>query len=248
MKSKTCRITGFVILISALSFIVLDGFVSLPENGSKLCVCDSSLIQNLTPTAEKDEILGELRFEGFGFVKQFSAEYGVDFRLILAIIKQESQFNSDARSDRGAIGFMQLMPVTNAEISEVLELDGTQPHRENLKAGIYYFAQLLELFKDCEPEDRICFALAAYNAGPMRVYDAQELAAYMGENPHHWSTIQNVLPLLSKRYYSLHKSVWNNGKPRSGYFGSSRQTETYVENTLRIFNIYKNLIRSGNSG
>ena len=81
-------------------------------------------------------------------------------------------------------------------------------------------------------------ALAAYNAGPSRVYDAQELAAYMGEDPSSWRAVAKALPLLSKRYYSLHALVWNDARPKYGYYGSSRQTITYVD---RVMNSYETL-------
>ncbi len=106
------------------------------------------------------------------------------------------------------------MPVTNSEISEELDMKESYLPDENLKAGIYYFSKLYELFKGETEEDRLSLALAAYNAGPSRIYDAQELAAYLGENPSRWSSIQTMLPLLSKRYYSLHQSVWKITGPR----------------------------------
>jgi membrane-bound lytic murein transglycosylase F len=174
----------------------------------------------------------------FSSVRQYAAEYGVDYRLILAIIRQESRFDREALSDRGASGMMQIMPVTNAEISSQLEILDPGHPRENLRAGIYYFAKLSRLFKNASPDDRMSLALAAYNAGPSRVYDAQELAAYMGEDPSSWRAVAKALPLLSKRYYSLHALVWNDARPKYGYYGSSRQTITYVD---RVMNSYATL-------
>ena len=133
---------------------------------------------------------------------------------------------------------MQIMPVTETEISNELALKDIHLSKENIRAGTYYFARLLDLFPDSKPEDRLRLALASYNAGPSRVYDAQELAAYLGENPCIWSSIQTVLPLLSKRYYSLHRAVWSEGKPPKGYFGSWRQTTAYVENIMKTYLSY----------
>jgi membrane-bound lytic murein transglycosylase MltF len=127
------------------------------------------------------------------------------------------------------------MPVTSAEIAENIDLDESHVVAGNIQSGIYYFTKLFQLFPNTNPIDHLCLTLAAYNAGPSRIYDAQELAAYMGENPNSWSTIQKILPLLSKRYYSLHQAVWSDGRPRSGYFGSSHQTISYVENTMKIY-------------
>lgn len=177
----------------------------------------------------------EMEREDFFAVRKYAAEYGVDYRLILAIIRQESRFDREAVSGRGAAGMMQIMPVTNAEITSQLEiLDPSHP-RENVRAGIYYFAKLARLFKNASPDDRLSLALAAYNAGPSRIYDAQELAAYMGEDPSTWRAVARALPLLSKRYYSLHAHVWDAARPKYGYYGSSRQTITYVDRVMTTY-------------
>ena len=175
----------------------------------------------------------------FKSVRKFSQEYGIDERLVLAIIKQESQFDENAVSYRGARGLMQIMPVTNMELVEELDLPKSSHPRENIHAGIYYFSKLYSLFKTGTKGDRIRLALAAYNAGPSRIYDAQDLAAYLGENPNEWRSIRNVLPLLSKRYYSLHQAVWDETKPPAGYFGSWRETSAYVDAIMKTYKGYR---------
>ena len=164
--------------------------------------------------------------------------YGVDYRFILAIIKQESQFDENAVSKCGARGLMQIMPQTNMELNEELDLVETQLPAQNVVAGIYYFSKLYDLFEGANREDRLKLALASYNAGPSRIYDAQELAAYFGEDPSKWSAIQNMLPLLSKRFYSLHELVWKGSKPPAGYFGGWRQTTMYVDAVMKTYRRY----------
>ena len=180
-----------------------------------------------------------LEWDQFQNVKECADEYHIDWQLILAIIKQESQFDQDAVSWRGAQGLMQLMPVTNVELSNELNLSVARLPEENIRVGVYYFSKLLDLFKLAPPEDRYCLALAAYNAGPGRIYDAQELAAYFNENPNSWSTIRHLLPLLSKRYYSLHQLIWKDGKPHNGYFGGGSQTIAYVGEVMNTFHSSK---------
>ncbi|MBU1297972.1 MAG: transglycosylase SLT domain-containing protein [Bacteroidetes bacterium] len=154
----------------------------------------------------------------------------IDWRLIMAIINQESQFDENAVSYRGAQGLMQLMPVTQMEFDDPDKIGANAFHPQtNIKMGINYFVKLYRLFELAPKQDRIKLTLAAYNAGPSRIYDAQDIAAYLGENPFSWRAIQNALPLLSKRYYTLHQSIWDGGKPRNGYFGSWRQTVSYVQ-------------------
>lgn len=183
-------------------------------------------------------------------IRRNAKAYGIDWRLILAIMKQESYFNNDAISERGAYGLMQVMPRTGLEIANELGFDDLyQPHK-NITGGTFYLAKLYDLFEGAPPEDRLKLALASYNAGPGRIYDAQEVAAYLSENPYSWQVIQKALPLLSKRYYTLHKSVWparpqsgwDGGKPRNGYFGKSRQTILYVEKVVENYERYKSLL------
>ncbi len=189
----------------------------------------------------RESSFGGVAWDQFITVKQCAREYHVDWQLIVAMIKQESKFDADAVSMRGARGLMQLMPVTNMEVASELNLSTPYLPEANIQAGVYYFSKLLDLFKSASPEDRFCLALAAYNAGPGRIYDAQELAAYFNENPFSWSTIQHLLPLLSKRYYSLHQNIWKDGKPRSGYFGSGQQTITYVGEVMNTYNSAKKI-------
>jgi len=172
-------------------------------------------------------------------IKENSATYGFDWRLILAVMKQESQFDPKAKSHRGASGFMQMMPRTRAEIARKLNLkDITQP-KNNIRGGIYYMSRLYRLFDGAEESDRIKLTLAAYNAGIRRIYDAQEVAAYFHEDPTRWRSIQDALPLLSKRFYTLHGNVWPEKKPRAGWFGNSTETVAYVENILTYYDEYR---------
>ena len=89
--------------------------------------------------------------------------------LILAVIRQESEFDQRADSHAGAKGLMQLMTYTAKLVSKQAKLSYSKkklkndPHY-NIKLGSYYLAGLLEEYEGSYP-----FALAAYNAGPKRV-------------------------------------------------------------------------------
>jgi len=86
-------------------------------------------------------------------------KYGVDKKLVMAVIEVESGFNAAAVSSAGAQGLMQIMPETGRD----LDLDDPFDPSENIDAGIRYLRYLLDTF----PDRRL--AVAAYNAGPNAV-------------------------------------------------------------------------------
>ena len=92
-----------------------------------------------------------------------------DPALILSIIRQESEFDTSARSRVGAQGLMQLMPYTAKTVSKQAKLGYsksklTTDPEYNINLGSHYIAGLISNYKGSYP-----FATAAYNAGPKRV-------------------------------------------------------------------------------
>lgn len=172
-------------------------------------------------------------------IKRYSERYGFDWRLILAIIKQESRFSHSAESRKGASGLMQIMPVTEQEVAGKLDLEDLSHPENNIHGGIFYLRRLYQMFEGAAEADRIKLTLAAYNAGVSRVYDAQEMAAYFHERPSEWVAVRDALPLLSKRFYTLHRSVWNQDKPKSGWFGGAKQTIKYVDAVMDFYDEYR---------
>jgi soluble lytic murein transglycosylase-like protein len=93
-------------------------------------------------------------------IKEHAVDHGVDVGLVRAVIQAESAFNPRARSVKGAMGLMQLMPATAAEYGVNDPYDPAQ----NIKAGVAYLRSLLTKYSDNQE-----LALAAYNAGPKAV-------------------------------------------------------------------------------
>jgi soluble lytic murein transglycosylase-like protein len=93
-------------------------------------------------------------------INENAAAHGVSPQLVRAVIQQESAFNPRAVSNKGAMGLMQLMPATAAELGVSDPFDPS----ENIRGGVTYLKGLLRKF-----EHNIELALAAYNAGPNAV-------------------------------------------------------------------------------
>lgn len=92
-------------------------------------------------------------------ILRYSAQRQLDPRLVQAVIQAESGYNARALSNRGAMGLMQLMPATAAE----LRITDPYDPEENIRGGTAYLSRLLDHF------GRLEVALAAYNAGPTAV-------------------------------------------------------------------------------
>jgi membrane-bound lytic murein transglycosylase F len=157
------------------------------------------------PTRIRTHVTDRARVTG-GFspydelVRKYAEQYGFDWRLIVAVMYQESRFDPLAHSFAGARGLMQMLPRTADELGfEDLEDPETAIH-----AGIKYLDWLRDRF---EPElavrDRMWFTLAAYNAGAGHVRDARRLAVQQGRNPNRWfGNVESTMLLLSRSQYA----------------------------------------------
>ncbi len=97
-----------------------------------------------------------------------SRQHNIDYRLVLAIIKVESNFRHDAVSSKGARGLFQIRPSLAKYIADNhgIEWRGEQTldePRKNIRIGVHFFSELMDDYKN------VSMALHAYNIGPTRL-------------------------------------------------------------------------------
>jgi len=152
---------------------------------------------------------------------------GFDWRLIAALIFEESGFNPFSRSDKGAVGLMQVRPIA----AESVGADHFKTPADNVQAGVRYLRQLDEMFHTVTGRERLPIVLAAYNIGPGHVRDAQMLARRFGYDPNRWeSALELMLPLLEQP--SLYA-------PLSNGYAKGSETVAYVRRILDRYERYR---------
>ncbi len=177
-------------------------------------------------------------------IKRECNYYDLDWRIVFAIIRQESYFNANARSHAGAFGLMQLMPRTGEGLQNQLSLEETQTPKNNVIAGIYYYATLVSQFRDLG-EDKYKFALAAYNAGLGRVIDAMTITAYFEKDYRIWDNVKEAYPYLSSKEDSIHALVWPETKrPPYGTLDNWKEPYNYVNSIMFYYDAYKKMFES----
>lgn len=156
-----------------------------------------------------------------------------DWRLLASLIYQESKFDPTVRSESGAYGLMQFMPVT----AEHFGIDEEAAPSVQLRMGARYLKMLDQYMQDIKiPEnERLKFVLAAYNAGYGHIIDARNLARKYGKDPNVWDN--NVAFFIQNKV-----EFYNDTVVRHGYLRGA-ETYRYVNEILERYNHYKNIIK-----
>jgi membrane-bound lytic murein transglycosylase MltF len=196
----------------------LDAFLAKNGLGSafgnmmeKRYLVSTKFVKNATSEAERKKMSGLIEI-----FRKYSDRYDMDYLLMGAQGFQESGLNQDAKSQVGAVGIMQVMPATGAElkVGDIKELDA------NIHAGVKYMRFMIDQYFKDEPMDQLnkgLFAFASYNAGPGRVRQLRKEAAKRGLDPNLW--FGNVEQIASERI--------------------GRETVTYVSNIYKYYVAYQ---------
>ncbi|MBP3193910.1 transglycosylase SLT domain-containing protein [Natronogracilivirga saccharolytica] len=158
-------------------------------------------------------------------VKDIAADAGVDWKLVLAVMAQESRFDPNAKSWAGAIGLMQIIPRFSRVENEALLYDP----EINIREGVRYLDKHLNRYAHLDSLNQYAFALASYNVGMGHIADARRLAVQLGNDPDEWENIADALLKLMNRKYYQHAR-----------YGFKRGIETvnYVEDVMNRYERY----------
>jgi membrane-bound lytic murein transglycosylase MltF len=148
--------------------------------------------------------------------RKYGQQYNFDPLMLAAQGYQESGLNQNAKSHVGAIGVMQIMPTTGAQL-KVGDITVTE---SNIHAGAKYMDQLMtKYFQDAKfsETNRALFAFASYNCGPGNVSKMRKLAVQRNLDPDKW--FNNVEVVTSEKI--------------------GGETTTYVRNIYKYYVAYK---------
>ncbi len=162
-------------------------------------------------------------------IRERAEAAGLDWRLITALIYQESRFYAQARSRADARGLMQVLPKFAGA-----QRDSLYEPTANLTAGMRLLKGTWRSYAYLDSLERLRFTLAEYHAGHGHVTDARRIAIEMGRDPNRWEgSLAVALPrLMERKYFS---------NTRHGFYGGGK-TVAYVEEILNRYRMYMRLV------
>jgi len=170
-----------------------DSLVLVMRGGGEM-VCEASIISGFAPDEvpypePEIEVVpapgpGDAGLEPYSeIIDRVAAEQNVPVKLVRAVIQVESAYNVRARSPKGAMGLMQLMPATARQYAVADPFDPAS----NIEAGIKHLKSLLQRLP-------VALALAAYNAGEGAVQRFNGIPPY----PETRNYVSRILALVNR--------------------------------------------------
>ena len=165
----------------------LDAFIKAHRKGTQFG--NVILKRYLGGTQHLRNALAEKEREKFektvSLFRTYGERYDLDPLVVMAQAYQESGLDHSVRSPVGAVGIMQVMPATGAElgVGDITRLEN------NVHAGVKYLRFMIDRYYADEPMsegNKFLFAFASYNAGPARVAKLRKEAAEVGLDPNRW--------------------------------------------------------------
>lgn len=164
-------------------------------------------------------------------LKKGAEQLGWDWRLLAALVYQESQFDPNVKSWVGAIGLMQVMP----ETGDYFGVSNLWNPQQNINTGVRFLKFLDDYWKKTVPDDneRLKFVLASYNVGLSHVIDAQRLSKKYGRATDIWT--DNVEFYLSQK---SNPKYYHDPLAVAGYCRCDGPV-WYVKRVLQLYEEYK---------
>jgi membrane-bound lytic murein transglycosylase MltF len=203
---------------SPLLKAVLDGFIRSHGKGTVfgnelLRRYEEGGVRRVLPATSETELR---KFQQtVDIFRKYASRYDLDYLLMMAQGYQESRLDQCAKSPVGAVGVMQLMPATGAQMN-VGDIHEIEP---NIHAGVKYMRQVENTYFDepgLDPLMRALFTFASYNAGPNRIQELRKEAAKRGLDSNRW--FKNVEYVVAERI--------------------GQETVTYVSNIFKYYVAY----------
>jgi membrane-bound lytic murein transglycosylase F len=189
---------------------------------------DESAIRDFQQPDHRPDMSGVL--SAFDDLIRSKAEAaGFDWRMVAALIYQESRFYPRARSKADARGLMQVLPRFAGAQADSLFLP-----EANLTAGLRMLQTIHRGYAYLDSLDRWRFTLAEYHAGFGHLTDARRIAIEMGRDPNDWEgAMIHALPRLRVREHYE--------ETKYGFYDGAKTVE-YVEEILNRYRMYTRLV------
>lgn len=159
-------------------------------------------------------------------IRVYADTLGWDWKMLAAVIYQESKFHIEARSPRGAAGLMQLVPQT----AKTFGCRNTLDPEENIRAGVALLRAIEKKYRHMAagPDELAKFTLAAYNAGTGRMRHCINYARHRGADVSHWENVAAAIPAMQQ-------------DTTANAFPSGRQTISYVRRVRAFHQRYHHI-------
>src|SRR3954464_310563 len=198
----------------------LDAFVAKSGKGTTFgnivftrYLTDNDFVKDASDEADRRKFEAVLKL-----FRTFGDRYGFDPLMLAAQGYQESRLDNSVRSKAGAVGIMQVLPLTagdpNVDIADIEVLEN------NIHAAAKYMRFVMDTYfpeARMDPFNRTMFAFASYNAGPVRIAKLRRQAAGRGLDPNQW--FGQVERVVAERV--------------------GRETGQYVSNILKYYVVYR---------
>jgi membrane-bound lytic murein transglycosylase F len=165
------------------------------------------------------------------FFEEAGKQEDISWSLLAAQAYQESHWRDKAKSPTGVRGIMMLTLNTAKSLGVQDRLDASQ----SIRSGAKYLRKMLKRMPDSvKGDDRLWYALAAYNVGFGHLMDARMLAEKLNKDPDRWVEFKEILPLLAqKKYYKSLRYGYARGTEPVRYVQRIRDYRQVLERNIQ---------------